>query len=93
MPSTRAGLILFPAQFYPLSWELFHFDYLYPDVVIHAADILHSGVGPYAVKKLRGLKLFGEFLKQRAVKPLLGKKPNELNPYRLTIRSFALKRH
>jgi hypothetical protein len=23
MPSTRAGLTIFPAQFYPLSWELF----------------------------------------------------------------------
>jgi drug/metabolite transporter (DMT)-like permease len=25
MPSTRAGSITFPAQFYPLSWELFLF--------------------------------------------------------------------
>jgi hypothetical protein len=25
MPSTRAGLTIFPAQFYPLSWELFLF--------------------------------------------------------------------
>jgi len=67
-----------------------HFDYLYPDVTIHPADVLHSVIGPYAIKKPKGIELARYILKQRIVKPLLGKKPAQLVQFHLAIQGFAM---
>jgi len=68
------------------------FDYLYPEVTTHPADLLHSGIGLYANKKPKGLELARFILKQRIAKPLLGKKPCRLVPFHLAVQGFALQK-
>jgi hypothetical protein len=65
-------------------------DYLYPEVTTHPADVLHSGIGPYAIKKPKGLELACFILKQRIAKPLLGKKPSRLVPFHLAVQGFVM---
>jgi len=55
-----------------------HFDYLYPQISIHPADILHSASGPYAEKRHNWFDMASIFLKQRIVKPLLGRSPGKV---------------
>jgi len=62
-----------------------HFDYLYPEITIHPADILYSDVGPYALRKPQGLKFAWAFFKQRIVKPLLGRKPGQILSFQLAV--------
>lgn len=68
MPSTRAGLIIFPAQFYPLSWELFQ------DLDIEETSFSPGvrrmmgkvgayrpfGLGPGDLKELAGVEVNGK---------------------------------
>lgn len=62
-----------------------HFDFLYPEIGVHPADMLNSLSGPYALEKLKGLELFWFILKQHVVKPILGLKPHPRPPLRLAV--------
>ncbi len=66
-----------------------YFRYLYPETTVHPSDILHSCSGPYALKKLQGLRLARFGIKQK-LKPLLGKQPSNPPPYRLAVQTFVM---
>jgi 2-polyprenyl-3-methyl-5-hydroxy-6-metoxy-1,4-benzoquinol methylase len=67
-----------------------YFDYLYPDVTIHPADILDSYSGPRGFKKTNLQTHPWFYIKQELIKPILNKKPRYLEPWHLTIQGFSL---
>jgi len=70
-----------------------YFNYLYPETMIHPADMLHSESGPYGYKKLKGLSLVWFVIKQNIIKPILGKRPRIFNtPFHLTVKGFVLRK-
>jgi SAM-dependent methyltransferase len=65
-------------RFYRLSSYLEkYFDALYPEKTVHPSDLLHSGVGPYPIRNIRGMELLW-FLAKQMLKPVVGKKPSPI---------------
>lgn len=64
----------------------------YPDGTIHPADLLDSSSGPYGYRSFQGAALGWFVLKQRIIKPLLGREPAPMLPFHLAVQGFVLTR-
>lgn len=67
-----------------------NFEYFHPEVIIHPADMLHSGTGPYALERPRGYKLLKHILVQHMIKSLLGMQPHDFHPFHLAVQGFVM---
>jgi SAM-dependent methyltransferase len=70
-----------------------HFEPLYEERTVHVTDILRSDKGPYPALGVRGLTVPWFLIKQRIIKPLLGRRPCAHRlPYLLAVVGLVLKR-
>jgi 2-polyprenyl-3-methyl-5-hydroxy-6-metoxy-1,4-benzoquinol methylase len=67
-----------------------HFEFLHPETTIHPADMLHSYTGPFAFTKSKPTFIWN-YIKQRVIKPMLGRKPGELSPPKLAVQAYSLR--
>ena len=68
------------------------FEYLYPNVTIHPADMLNSLSGPYPYQRLHGLKRARFLITQKLRTALLNKRSVPEIPYFLSVEGMALRK-
>lgn len=56
-----------------------HFNLLYPDSTIHPVDVLTNRNSPYPDSRNSCVQIFGQVIKQKIIKPLLGREPGYTN--------------
>ena len=80
------------ASYYDIKAELRKFfEYLHPEISTHPADMLISTDGPFGyAKKTNTLSKTWFMIKQRIIKPLLGRKPITEIPFYLAVEGLAL---
>lgn len=69
-----------------------HFSLLCPERTIHPVDVLTSENSPCAKKGPNPIRTGVQILKQRIVKPMLGRKPGQVGPMRRSVLGMTLQK-
>lgn len=65
------------------------FSLVYPERLLHPGDILYSSHGPYAIDRENALEFAWFILKQRILKPILGRRAYSIFPSRLAVQGYV----
>jgi SAM-dependent methyltransferase len=76
-----------------LRFQLFHqFEPVYPERSVHPADLLTSIRAPYGFSRKHPPALAWHFVKQRLIKPLIGREGHRWPPFELAVMALALRK-